>query len=163
MMIISVAIVQYVRINCNMLHSFVILIQELSHAESSFDSHIDRNAFAFHQFIELFTGEAEDELVVFAVCHMNDNRREEPFLFVVDIANICILHFDVEVFGGDCQIVCPVGDGLVIRNDLPAGEEGVVAEVYVKGLFLHDIILRSRQRPHVLQFTTTRGSENRVK
>ena len=126
-------------------------------------SYIDRNAFTLHQFVELFTSEAEDELVVFTVLHMNDNCREESFLFMIDIANIRILHFDVEVFGRDCQIVCPVGDGLVIRNDLSAGEEGVVAEVYVKGLFLHDIILRSRQRPHVLQFTTTRGSENRVK
>ena len=36
--------------------------------ESSFDSHIDRNAFAFHQFIELFTGEAEDESRGTAAC-----------------------------------------------------------------------------------------------
>ena len=107
---------------------------------------IYRDSIAFHQLKEFLPAEEKDELVVAAVLHVNGNRRKDRGFVTTDIGDICILHFQVPVFGRDCQFAGLVGDSLIIRNDL-AAKQTAVAEAYDKQLFLHDIFLQVRRKP----------------
>ena len=91
---------------------------------------------------------------------MNGNRRKDRGFVAIDVGDICILHFQVPVFGRDCQFAGLVGDGLIIRDDL-AAKQTTVAEAYDKQLFLHDIFLQVRRKPlfYCIQHMTTGNRE----